>query len=207
MESPFQLVSHYSAVSPGQRGQNVSRPSIFLDRDGTLNESEGFVNHISRFRLFPWSTEAIRLINRQGYLAILVTNQSGVGRGLYSEALVRAVHQRFEVLLAESGARLDGIYYCVHDPSDKCDCRKPKPGMLFQAQKEHDIDLSRSFMIGDSYNDLKAGWAAGTRSALVRTGYGEGNYAHQRDSWDRQPEVFGANLYQVLCKIFWESGN
>ncbi len=182
----------------------MSRPAIFLDRDGTLNESEGFVNHISRFRLFPWAAEAIRLINGQGYLAVLATNQSGVGRGLYSEALVKDVHDRFEAILAESGARLDGIYYCVHDPSDECDCRKPQPGMLLRAREEHGIDLARSFMIGDSYNDLKAGWVAGARSALVLTGYGEGNYEHHRDGWPRQPDVVGANLYQVLCKIFWE---
>jgi D-glycero-D-manno-heptose 1,7-bisphosphate phosphatase len=179
------------------------KPAIFLDRDGTLNEPVGFVNHISLFRLFPWSTEAIRLINREGYLAVLVTNQSGVARGLYKESLVHEVHERLETTLSQSGAHLDGIYYCPHWPvQDDCDCRKPRPGMLHRAEKDLGVDLSRSIVIGDSYSDLQMAWSVGARSALVLTGFGRGYYEYQSATWDRQPDWVAPNLYAALVDIF-----
>lgn len=181
------------------------KPAIFLDRDGTLNEPVGFVNHISLFRLFPWSTEAIRLINREGFLAVIVTNQSGVARGLYTEALVQEVHQRLEATLSESDAHLDGIYYCPHAPlQETCDCRKPRPGMLRRAEQDLGVDLSRSVVIGDSYTDLEMGWSVGARSALVLTGFGRGYYEHQSAQWTRQPDWVAANLYAALADIFAE---
>ena len=182
------------------------QPAIFLDRDGTINEPVGFVNHLSLFRLFPWSTEAIRLINRQGYLAVVVTNQSGVARGLYDEALVHEVHTHLKSILSESGAHLDGIYYCPHAPSqDVCDCRKPRPGMLHRAEEDLDVDLSRSIVIGDSHSDLEMGWSVGARSALVLTGFGRGYYEHQSKGWARQPDWVAPNLYMALVEIFSES--
>ena len=182
------------------------RPAIFLDRDGTLNEPVGFVNHISLFRLFPWSVEAIRLINRQGYLAVVVTNQSGVARGLYSEALVHEVHRRLRETLSESGAYLDGIYYCAHGPTqDECECRKPKPGMLRQAQKDLGVDLERSVVVGDSYTDLQMAWSVGSRAALVFTGFGRGYYENQSAGWPRQPDWVAPHLYGALAEIFSEA--
>ena len=121
------------------------KPAVFLDRDGTLNHQVGFVNHLSMFRLFPWTVDAIRLINREGYLAVVVTNQSGVARGLYTEELVDEVHGRFEKTLADAGAHLDGIYYCPHGPLQaECDCRKPKPGLLLHATGLLGLDLANS---------------------------------------------------------------
>ena len=182
------------------------KPAIFLDRDGTLNEPVGFVNHISLFRLFPWSVEAIRLINREGYLAVVVTNQSGVARGLYTESLVHEVHEQLRATLSESGAHVDGIYYCPHGPmQDACDCRKPRPGMLHQAEKDLEADLSRSVVIGDSYSDLEMGWSVGARSALVLTGFGRGYYEHQSADWARQPDWVAPNLYSALVDIFSEA--
>jgi D-glycero-D-manno-heptose 1,7-bisphosphate phosphatase len=181
----------------------AGKPAIFLDRDGTLNEPVGFVNHLSMFRLFPWTVDAIRLINREGYLAVVVTNQSGVARGLYTEELVDEVHGRFEKTLADAGAHLDGIYYCPHGPMQtECDCRKPKPGMLHRAQHDLDVDLARSVVIGDSYSDLELGWSVGARSALVLTGFGQGYYEHQRNGWARQPDWVAPNLYSALMDIF-----
>jgi D-glycero-D-manno-heptose 1,7-bisphosphate phosphatase len=178
-------------------------PAIFLDRDGTLNESVGFVNHVSRFRLFPWTVDAIRLINREGYLAVVVTNQSGVARGLYTEELLGEVHGGFEKTLADAGVHLDGIYYCPHGPIESgCDCRKPKPGMLHRAQEDLGIDLTRSVVVGDSYSDLELGWNVGARSALVLTGFGQGSYEHQRNAWARQPDWVAPTLYSALMDIF-----
>jgi D-glycero-D-manno-heptose 1,7-bisphosphate phosphatase len=182
------------------------RPAIFLDRDGTLNEQVGFVNHLSSFRLFPWAIDAIRLINREGYLAVVVTNQSGVARGLYTEELVHEVHQQLHDKLSESGVHLDGIYFCPHGPmQDECGCRKPRPGMLRQAEKDLDVDLARSVVVGDSYSDLELGWSVGARAALVLTGFGRGFYEHQRSGWSRQPDWVAPNLYLALVDIFWEA--
>jgi len=186
--------------------KQLGKPAIFLDRDGTLNEPVGFVNHASLFRLFPWTVDAIRLINREGYLAVVVTNQSGVARGLYTEELLDEVHGGFEKTLADAGVHLDGIYFCPHGPTqNECDCRKPKPGMLHRAQEDLGIDLTRSVVIGDSYSDLELGWNVGARSALVLTGFGQGYYDHQRSGWTRQPDWVAPNLYSALMDIFPDS--
>ena len=141
----------------------MRRGAIFMDRDGTISEEVGYVNHLSRWRLLPRSLEAIRLVNQAGLLAIVATNQSGVARGYFSQDLVEAVHGKLRNLAEESGARLDAIYYCPHHPSEgaapwrsACDCRKPKPGMILRAAREHAIDLPASFVIGDSVVDIEA---------------------------------------------------
>lgn len=179
------------------------RPVIFLDRDGTLNEQVGFINHVDRFQLFPWSAEAVRLVNRSGFGAIVVTNQSGVARGITPETLVEAVHSRLRELLGRAGAHVDAIYCCPHLTEDACECRKPKPGMLLRAQKELGIDLSRSWVVGDSYPDLEMAWNAGARGALVLTGYGSGYYENGREIWARQPDILAPNVYSAVMEIVW----
>jgi D-glycero-D-manno-heptose 1,7-bisphosphate phosphatase len=181
----------------------TGKPAIFLDRDGTLNEGVGYVNHESRFRLFPWTVEAIRTIRDEGFLAVMVTNQSGVGRGYFSEEMLREIHADFQRLLEAAGTALDGIYYCPHRPDEGCECRKPKPGMLLRAAKDLGCDLSRSWMIGDNESDLKTAWSVGARAALVRTGDGEGNLDHQARKWPRQPDLVAANLHRAVCDILW----
>jgi D-glycero-D-manno-heptose 1,7-bisphosphate phosphatase len=159
----------------------MSRPAVFMDRDGTVCEEVGYVNHVSRSRLLPRSAEAVRLVNEAGFFAVLVTNQSGVARGLFDEALVRAVHEQLAQSLASAGARLDAFYFCPHHPREghppyrvECECRKPLPGMLTRAAREHDLDLGASWMVGDSLVDLEAGAAAGASTVHVLTGYGRG---------------------------------
>jgi len=145
------------------------RPAIFLDRDGTLNFDHGWITSPSKIELLPGAAEAVRAINDAGYLAVLVTNQPVVARGEISVAGLRVVHNRLEFLLAESGAHLDAIYYCPHHPdfSGPCDCRKPAPGLLRIAARELDIDVGRSWMIGDSERDLGVAAAFGVSAALV----------------------------------------
>lgn len=183
------------------------KPAIFLDRDGTLNESVGYVNHASRFRLFPWSVEAVRLIRDEGYLAVMVTNQSGIGRGFYPEALVHSVHDTFTKKLGDAGTALDGIYVCPHKPGAGCACRKPKTGMLEQAREELDIALDGSWIVGDTITDLEAGWSAGTRGALVRTGFGAGTLEFESEGWSRQPDLVADNVYRAVCDIVWGSAS
>jgi D-glycero-D-manno-heptose 1,7-bisphosphate phosphatase len=177
--------------------QVTLRPAVFLDRDGTIAEEVGYLNHASRFRMFPFAAKAIRQLNEAGLLAIVVTNQSGVGRGYFPDSLVHTVHERMTQELSEQGARLDAIYYCTHVSSDACDCRKPKTGMLERAAREHALDLKRSFVVGDRHGDIVLAENAGARSVLVRSGYGEGELAWHAPKWPKQPDFVAETLVEA----------
>lgn len=160
----------------------MKRPAVFIDRDGTINEQMGYINHISRFVLLPGSAEAIRLFNENGYLVVVVSNQSGVGRGYFPLELVNEVHDRMKTLLAGEGARVDGIFFCPHYPGGKlpeysvsCECRKPGTGLIKMACESFDIDLPNSYVIGDRSTDVELARNAGARGILVKTGYGRGD--------------------------------
>ena len=173
------------------------RPAVFLDRDGTIAEEVGYLNHASRFRMFPFAGEAIRRLNEAGLAVIVVTNQSGVGRGYFPESLVHAVNELMTQQLAVAGAKLDAIYYCPHTSAEKCACRKPNTGMLDRAAREHSLDLRRSFVVGDRYGDVELARNAGARSVLVRTGYGEGELAWHAAKWPVQPDFVAEDLAQA----------
>lgn len=182
--------------------------AVFIDRDGTISEEVGYINHASRFRLFPYSAAAIKLLNANGWLAILTTNQAGVARGYFSEDLIQTVHERMTEALGHGGARLDAIYYCAHHPSVgeppyrfDCDCRKPKPGLLSRAAQDYDIDLSESWMVGDRHSDVQLARNAGVKSMFVMSGYGRGEWEHQRESWDVQPDLLAENLLEAVKLI------
>ena len=184
--------------------ENRARPAVFLDRDGTVSEEVGYLNHASRFRLLNGAAEAIRRLNEASLPVIVVTNQSGVGRGYFPEQLVRDVHDRMKAELQEAGARLDGVYYCPHVAADGCDCRKPKTGMLEQAARELELDLEKSFVVGDRHGDVELAHCAGARSVLVRTGYGAGELAWHAKNWPRQPEFVAADLPEAVDWILKE---
>ncbi len=148
------------------------KPAVFLDRDGTLNKEIGYLSKVEDLLLLPGVPEAIRALNEHALPAIVVTNQSGIGRGYYREADMQRVHGEIEARLAREGCHLDGFYHCPHHPDAGCDCRKPKPGMLIRAAHEHGLDLAASFVVGDKISDLQAGQRAGCRTVLVLTGYG-----------------------------------
>lgn len=183
----------------------MSERAIFLDRDGTVCEEVGYVNHPTRCRLLPRSAEAVRRINDAGFRAVVVTNQAGVARGYFEEEMIDRVHDRLRQMLAESGARLDAIYYCAHHPEvgappyrRDCDCRKPRPGLLLRAAEDLDLDLSGSYMIGDSVKDIEAARAAGTTAVLVLTGYGRGEWEYRRDRWSVQPDHVAEDLLDAV---------
>lgn len=156
-----------------------SMPAVFLDRDGTINEEVGYLDRLDKLRLLPGAAAAVRMINERGWKAVVITNQSGIARGFFDEDFVGQVHAEMARLLRKEGAALDGFYFCPHHPTEGigkyrqvCLCRKPAPGLLRQAAVELDIDLTRSFMIGDMPKDVEAGKRAGAKGILVRTGYG-----------------------------------
>lgn len=182
----------------------MKRPALFMDRDGTVSEEVGYVNHPSRFRVFPYSAEAIKLLSENGWLAILVTNQAGVARGYFSEDVIVQVHEQLRRDLEKASAKLDAIYYCAHHPSVgeppyrlDCDCRKPKTGLIDRAAADFEIDLERSWMVGDRYGDIELARNAGLHSAFVLSGYGRGEWEYQRGTWKLEPEVVGETLLDV----------
>jgi len=184
------------------------KPAIFMDRDGTLSHEVGYVNHASRFRLYSYSVDAVRLINASPFLAVVVTNQAGVARGYFPESLIQEVHGSLRAAMEAGGARLDGIYYCPHHPSvgeppyrHDCDCRKPRPGLLRRAAAELDIDLARSWVIGDRHGDLQLAWNVGARGAMVKSGYGLGEMAHHAPKWRRQPDLTAEHLLEAVRLI------
>jgi D-glycero-D-manno-heptose 1,7-bisphosphate phosphatase len=181
------------------------KPAVFLDRDGTVSEEVGYVNHIDRFHVFSWTGRAIRKLNQAGLKTVVLTNQSGVARGYFPETLIHEVHDKLKLELARSEAYLDAIYYCPHHPEGNvaqycrdCECRKPGIGMIQRAVQELNLDLSSSCVIGDRYIDLQMGFAAGIRSILVLSGYGRGELHYQKELWARQPDHTAENLDEAV---------
>ena len=183
----------------------MGQRAVFLDRDGTLNEEVGYVNHLERFVLLPQVGQAIRLLNEHGIKAVVITNQSGVARGYFPESLIHQVHQKMQDLLKKEGARLDGIYYCPHHPDigippyrQKCRCRKPATGLVEDAVKELDIDCSRSYVIGDRDVDIEFAPQIGAKGILVLTGYGKGEWEDLSDQWKVRPDHVATDLYEAV---------
>jgi D-glycero-D-manno-heptose 1,7-bisphosphate phosphatase len=156
------------------------QPAVFLDRDGTMVQDVGYLSRLEDLHWFPWTIEAVRLLHRAGFLLCVTTNQSGIALGFCTDAFVRRVHDEMSAAIDAAGARIDGWFYCPHHPQaaidalrTDCECRKPRPGLVRQAQARFAIDLSRSFVIGDKAADVGLAEAVGARAVLVRTGYGE----------------------------------
>jgi D-glycero-D-manno-heptose 1,7-bisphosphate phosphatase len=181
------------------------RAAVFIDRDGCLTEEVGYVNHVSRIRLLPRAAEAIRRLNGAGVPAVMVTNQAGIARGYFTEALLHAVNAEMVRQLAEAGARLDGLYVCPHHPAEGeppyrlvCDCRKPRPGLLQRAARELRLDLADSVMVGDKISDVAVGQSVGAAGVLVLTGYGRGEWEHQRAQWTSKPDHVAEDLLDAV---------
>jgi D-glycero-D-manno-heptose 1,7-bisphosphate phosphatase len=153
----------------------TTRPAVFLDRDGVINENlEGrYVNAWSEFRFLPGAIESIAALNQAGLPVVVITNQGGIGRGHMTEENLTEIHRRMLGEIAAGGASIDAILYCPHHPSVGCDCRKPQPGMLRRAAAELSLDLACSYFVGDHLTDVQAAHAAGCRPILVLSGRGE----------------------------------
>ena len=145
--------------------------AVFLDRDGVLNTDSGYIFRPEDLHLLPGAANAVRLLNASGWRVIVFTNQSGVARGMMTQEMLDAVHDRLRAEIAAAGGRLDAIYACPHGPDSNCECRKPRAGLLRQAAQEHEIDFAASFVIGDTPRDLTAGQEVGCRTILVLSGH------------------------------------
>ena len=170
-----------------------------MDRDGTLTEEVGYVNHPNRLRLLPRSGAAVRRLNAAG--VVVVTNQAGIARSYFSPEVLAAVNAAMVSQLKDEGAQVDGVYVCSHHPTEGeppyrlvCDCRKPRPGLLLRAAAELGLDLERSTLVGDKGSDLVAARAVGARAVLVLTGYGLGEWEYRRNALPAQPDHVAEDL-------------
>lgn len=181
------------------------RGAVFLDRDGTINEQMGYVNHVDRFQMLPGAASAIRMLNEVKVPVVVVTNQSGLARGYFPPQVLDAVHEKMKDALAKERAHVDGIYICPHHPEAKeeqyrlaCSCRKPKTGLFELAARDLEIDLEKSYVVGDRWSDLKAAVNCHATPVLVLTGYGKGDYDYIGPQQEVQPSFVAQNLKEAV---------
>ena len=195
-----------------ERGEvGMKKPAVFLDRDGTINEQMGYINHLSRFVIFPDVVEAVRLLNTNDFWVIVITNQGGVARGYYPIELMHEIHAFLTKSLNNKGAIIDGIFYCPHHPagiipeySMECDCRKPKTGLIHQALEAFDIDMSKSYMVGDRHVDIELAYRLEIDGVLVKTGYGLGEIDYVLPQHSTKPSYIAQNLLDAAKWIVGE---
>lgn len=163
----------------------MSRPAVFMDRDGTMIEDNGYLNRVEDVAPFPWMVDAVRALNRAELPIVVVTNQSAIARGMLTEDQLSEIHARIDDLLRDGGASVTAYYYCPHHPDGTvapfakvCECRKPAPGLIARAAADLDLDVTRSFVVGDKWVDVALARAIGAKGVLVRTGYGAGEEKH-----------------------------
>jgi D-glycero-D-manno-heptose 1,7-bisphosphate phosphatase len=179
--------------------------AVFLDRDGTVNEEVGYLSDLSRLRLMPGAGAAIKRLNERGLLVVLVTNQSGVARGYFSESFVRETHVVLKQMLLKEGANIDGVYYCPHHPKAgkspytmACDCRKPGTGMIDRAARDLNIDVKRSFVVGDKWSDVELGQRAGASSILVNAALGSDDMVNLRPGHLNEPDFIAHTITEAV---------
>ncbi len=187
------------------RQATTEKAAVFVDRDGTIIEEVGYLDNPEQLKLLPGAARALRQLNQAGIPVIMVTNQSGVARGYFSESVVEQLHQRLRELLAAESARLDAIYYCPHHPTAgrppyrrRCHCRKPDPGMVEQAVADLSLGKRHFFVVGDKKIDLELAHRVGADGILVLTGYGKEEKKQLADAKHEQPDYIAADLPQAV---------
>lgn len=170
----------------------MKQAAVFLDRDGTLNHDPGYLGDAREFRFLPGAVEAVKRLKDAGYRVFVVSNQSGIARGFFGVDDLRRIHDRMAAGLRQKGVTLDGIYYCPHHPDAQCPCRKPSPGMVLDAAAHYEIDLKRSYFVGDRHSDIETGKNAGCGTILVLTG--AGGETHATLDADRFPDHIATDL-------------
>ena len=184
---------------------NIKKPAVFLDRDGTLIYDKNYLSSPDRVKLYSYSAESINKLRKAGFKIVVVTNQSGIARGIFSDKDLKKVNKRFVDLLKEHGAKLDGLYCCPHIDKSICGCRKPKTGMALKAAKEHNIDLEKSYTVGDSVRDYLFGYNSGGKGILVLTGHGKREQKKIKDNKIKPLAVCGT-LKQAVNVIIKDAG-
>jgi len=182
--------------------------AVFLERDGTINEEDGYMDSLDKLKIIHGAYEAIKLINESGMKAVVISNQAGVARGLFTEDFVKITNEHLQTALRQKEAYIDNFYYCPHHPTEgigiylqQCNCRKPAPGMLLQAAQDLNIDLTRSYFVGDSFRDMEAAKKAGVKGILVKTGYGQDllqDDGPNRETAEAKPDFIAADILEAV---------
>lgn len=172
----------------------MKQKAIFLDRDGTLIEDSNYLHRVEDLRFFPFTEKAVDILKDSGFLIIVLTNQSGIGRGIFDENSMHDIHNEIQKKL---GGKIDAFYFCPHLPDFGCVCRKPNPGMIETASENFEIDFENSWMIGDKTIDVETGFTAGIKTVLVLTGYGK----REIEKLKKQPDIIAENLLDAVQKI------
>ncbi len=174
--------------------------AIFLDRDGVINKEVSYLSNPEMFEFIEGSIEALKILKQKTYLLIIITNQAGIARGYFTEETLKAIHKKMINNLIQNGVELDDIYYCPHHPdfTGSCGCRKPNPGMILKAKLKYNIDLTQSYVIGDTLNDIQTGQAANCKTVLVLTGYGK---EEQKKIGSIIPDMIFKNLKEFAINI------
>ena len=193
----------------GKSNIKRSYPAVFLDRDGTVIHDKNYLGDPDKVILYKHSANCINKLRKAGFKIIIITNQSGVARKMFGEKEVKAVNKRVLELLKKQDAKIDGLYYCPHGDEDKCNCRKPKIGMALKAAKEHNIDLKRSYTVGDSVRDYIFGNNSGGKGVLVLTGHGKKQQKKVRDQKIKPLAVCKSikQATELITNDFKKSGN
>lgn len=171
-----------------------THPAVFADRDGTLIDEVNFLHRVEDLSVFPFTSRAIESLKKEGFKLIVITNQSGIGRGLFTVDDMNAIHRQMQIELDDA---IDAFFFCPHLPSDNCVCRKPRTGMIDQAAREFDIDIENSWMVGDKKIDVECGVNAGVKTALVATGYGQ----TAKGELSSPSNIFAADFFDAAEQI------
>ncbi len=181
--------------------QILREKALFLDRDGVICENrDDYVKSWQEFVWIPGAKEALSRLRSHGYVAIVITNQSAIGRGIVSRETVDKIHQRMGKEVAETGGKIEKIYYCPHEPEEGCSCRKPEPGLLLKAAEDLKLDLRTSYLIGDKITDIEMGRKVGSRTIMVKTGKGQDQLADQAQ-WKIKPDHIAQDLSEAVDLI------
>ena len=172
----------------------MSNKAVFLDRDGTMAPDVPYCSRPEDFELFPNTAKAIKLLHEHGFKVIVITNQSGIARGYFTEEILAKIHEKMKKELAKEGAWVDDIYYCPHHPNDNCDCRKPKPELILQAAENFNIDLEHSFVAGDLQMDIDLGKGVGCKTALIEN-------PPKTEAREVKPDIIALDLLEAVEKM------
>jgi len=177
--------------------------AVFVDRDGTLNINIDYLSDPAKYQLYPGVASGLKMLRDAGFIIVVVTNQSGIGRGIFDERTLELIHRRMKELLAREGASVDAVYFCPHHPDDGCACRKPGTALFEMAVKDLDIDPSKSFVIGDMKMDVAAGQRMGARTALVPEPRNRAKTLKDMEDWEARPDFVGDDF---LSAVRWVLG-
>jgi histidinol-phosphate phosphatase family protein len=180
--------------------------AVFVDRDGTLNVNIDYLSDPDKYQLYPGVAEGLRMLHGAGFLIVVITNQSGIGRGIFDSKTLERVHQRMREILAKEGAVIDAVYFCPHHPDDGCACRKPGTALFETAVKDLDIDPKRSFVIGDMKMDVAAGQRMGARTALVPEPRNRARTLKDMEDWEARPDFVGDDFLDAVKWVLENGG-